>query len=35
LDSLRQHLKRLLNQHEDRWLFADIIVVATNAGTES
>jgi len=35
LGSLRQPLKRLLDQREDRWLFAYIIVIAANAGTES
>jgi hypothetical protein len=34
-DSLRQHLKRLLKQREDRWLYAGIIVIAANAGTKS
>ena len=33
--SLRQPLKRLLDQREDRWLFANISVLAANAGTES
>ncbi len=33
--SLRQHLKRLLKQREDRWLYAGIIVIAANAGTKS
>lgn len=35
LDSLCRHLKRLLKQREDRWLFADISVLAANAGTKS
>jgi hypothetical protein len=33
--SLRHHLKRLLKQREDRWLYAGIIVIAANAGTKS
>ena len=33
--SLRQHLKRLLKQREDRWLFAGIILIAADAGTKS
>ncbi len=35
LGSLHQHLKRLLGQREDRWLFAGTIVSAANAGTRS
>ena len=34
-DGLRQHLKGLLKQREDRWLFADISLLAANAGTKS
>ncbi len=33
--SLRQPSERLLDQREDRRLFAYIIVIAANAGTES
>ncbi len=35
LGSLHQHLKRLLGQREDRWLFAGTIVSAANACTRS
>jgi hypothetical protein len=35
LGSLRHPLKRLLDQREDRWLFADITVIAAKAGTAS